>query len=197
MNSDDSNVKDSQGVIATREPVPVWLFVCFITVVYFGLIYFDLHGGWFDPKVYTPYNSFSQLAELQPTPKDGDVLRGKKIFDSVCALCHNTDGSGKPNQAPPLAGSEWVVNPQRLIRIPLYGLGGPIKVKDQVMTFPSSMPAIGSALSDEDIAAVLSYVRTSWSNKGSPIKAEQVGAVRKKVGNRTLAFTPEELMQVQ
>jgi cytochrome c6 len=59
------------------------------------------------------------------------------------------------------------------------------------------MPAIGSALSDEDIAAVLSYIRTSWGNKASPIKAEQVSAVRKKVGNRTLAFTPEELMQVQ
>jgi mono/diheme cytochrome c family protein len=104
---------------------------------------------------------------------------------------------GKPNQAPPLVGSEWVQgSPNRLIRIPLYGLSGPVTVKGQQMSFPAPMPPIGAALPPDDLAAILSYVRQAWGNKAPTITPEQVKAVSAQVGNRPAAFTPEEIMQV-
>jgi len=102
---------------------------------------------------------------------------------------------GNPGQAPPFAGSEWVKgSAARMVRIPLVGLAGPITVKNQA--FNLSMPAMGAALSDEDLAAVLTYIRSSWGNNASPISAEQVKAVRAEIGKRTQQWTADELMAV-
>jgi mono/diheme cytochrome c family protein len=110
----------------------------------------------------------------------------------VCALCHNPDGAGKPNQAPPLAGAELVLgSANRLIHIPLAGLQGPLTVKGQQWNL--AMPAMGAALSDEDLAAVLSYMRQSWGNKASEITPEQVAKVRQELGGRTQPYTAAEL----
>ena len=181
---------------ATWRPVPVWLLVLLLLLLYWGMLYFDQHGGWFSQEVYSPFRSETEIAFYQP-PKEGiDLGRGKKVFDDFCSVCHNLDGMGKPNQAPPLNGSEWLQqSPNRLLRIPLYGLSGPITVKGQQMTFPIPMVAIGQNLSEDDLAAVLTYVRQVWANKAPPITAEQVRAVKAQVGNHPLAFTPEEVMQ--
>jgi mono/diheme cytochrome c family protein len=182
-----------------RSAVPVWLIVLFFVLLYWGMVYFDEQSGWFQPEVYLPFRSVEQLALYQPPVGDRAIIdHGKAVYDTVCALCHNPDGMGKPNQAPPLAGSEWVQgSPNRLIRIPLYGLSGTVTVKGQPMNFPAPMPNIGSALPGgaDDVAAVLSYMRQAWGNKGSVITPEQVKAVTAQVGNRA-AFTPEELEQV-
>jgi mono/diheme cytochrome c family protein len=180
-----------------RRVVPVWLIVLFLCLLYWGMVYFDEHGGWFQPEVYTPFRSVEQVMLYQPPVGDRAIIdRGRAVFDAACSLCHNPDGMGKPNQAPPLAGSEWVQgSPNRLIRIPLYGLNGPITVKGQQMNFPAPMPNVGSVLPPEDLAAALSYMRQAWGNKGSLITPEQVKAVSAEVGNRG-AFTPEEIMQV-
>ncbi len=94
--------------------------------------------------------------------------------------------------------SQWVLGiPDRLIRIPLVGLGGPIDVAGQQYNFGSSMPAMGAALSDDDLADVLTYMRASWGNKAGPVTADQVKALRAKIAGRTQPWTPEELMQFQ
>ena len=82
-----------------------------------------------------------------------------------------------------------------MIRIPLSGLSGPVHVKDADWNL--SMPAMGAALSDDDLAAVLSYMRQSWGNKASAITPEQVKAVRAVVGNRSQMWTAEQLNSVQ
>lgn len=180
---------------ANLAPVPVWVFVMLLGLLYWGMVYFDEHSGWFSPQVYGPYKSVAELQVYQPPTGGPDLARGKTVYENVCALCHNPDGNGKPNQAPPLAGSEWVAaSPNRLIRIPLVGLSGPITVKGE--TWNLAMPAMGAALSDEDLAAVLTYMRASWGNKSSEITAEQVKAVRSQVGNRTQPWTAEELNAV-
>ncbi len=181
---------------AARRTVPVWLLVLLLLLIYWGMLYFDEHGGWFSKEVYYPFNSFAEVLDYQP-PKGGiDLVRGKKVFDDNCAVCHNTDGMGKPAQAPPLNGSEWVkLAPNRLLRIPLYGLNGPITVKGQQMTFTIPMVAIGQALPEEALAAALTYVRQVWGDKASPITVEQIKAVKTQVGNRSTPFTPEEVMQ--
>lgn len=176
--------------------VPIWLIVLMGVLAYYGAVYFDEHGGWFNAKVYEPYQTYAQLESYQPKGAAATLARGKAVFDTICALCHGLDAEGKPGQAPPLAGSEWALgNPEHMIRIPLYGLTGPVTVKGQ--QFNLSMPAMGAALSPEDLAAVLTYIRSSFGNKASPITPEQVSAIKTKVGTRSQPFTADELNAIQ
>ena len=176
---------------AARRPTPVWLLMLLCLLLYWCMIDFDHHGGGFSPAVYVPNVSLAEVQKYQPAT-GGSSAHGKAVYESVCALCHNTDGMGKPGQAPPFAGSEWALgSPARMIRIPLAGLSGVVKVKDQDWNL--SMPAMGAALPDEDLAAVLTYIRQNWGNKASDITPEQVKAVRAEVGNRTQPFTVEQL----
>ena len=181
---------------AGRIPVPVWLIVLFFLLLYWGMVYFDQHSGWFDAQVYTPYRSGAELVLYQPPIGGPDLSRGKAVYENICGLCHNNDGSGKPGQAPPFAGSEWALgNPNHMIRIPLAGLAGPVEVKGQQWNL--AMPAMGAALPDDDLAAVLTYIRQSWGNKASAITPEQVKAVRAAVGSRTQPWTADELKAIQ
>jgi mono/diheme cytochrome c family protein len=180
---------------ASSAPVPVWMLILLFILLYWGMVYFDQYGGWFSPQVYAPYKSTIELTAFQPPTGGIDLQRGKQVFENVCALCHNNDGNGKPNQGPPLAGSDWVVGPpNRMIRIPLAGLSGAVQVKGETWTL--SMPAMGAALPDDDLAAVLSYMRQSWGNKASPITAEQIKAIRAEIGNRQ-PFSADELQKIQ
>jgi mono/diheme cytochrome c family protein len=172
--------------------VPIWLIVLMFVLLYWGAVYFDQHGAWFNPRVYRPYQSFAELESFQPKSEGMDLARGRMLFETICALCHGVDGAGKPGQAPPLAGSEWAQgNPERMLRIPLYGLAGPVSVKGQDWNL--SMPAMGAALSPEDLAAVVSYIRSSWGNKASAVTAEQVSAIKAKVGAHAQPFSVGEL----
>jgi mono/diheme cytochrome c family protein len=176
----------------------MWLIVLTGMLLFFGALFFDTNGGWFNANVYAPYHNLAELESFQLPTEGMNVRRGQQIFEMTCALCHNPDGKGKPNQAPPLAGSDWVQGtPERVIRIPLAGLGGPIDVAGVHYEFPASMTAIGVAMPDDDLADVLSYIRQAWGNKAEPITAEQVKTIRAKVGNRTQPWTPEELKQFQ
>jgi mono/diheme cytochrome c family protein len=180
---------------ASTAPVPVWVFVVLFALLYWGMVYFDSNSGWFSPQIYAPYRSAAELQTYQPPTGGVDLARGKVVYENICALCHNPDGNGKPNQAPPLAGSEWVAaSPERLLRIPLVGLSGPITVKGE--SWNLAMPAMGATLSDEDLAAVLTYMRSSWGNKYSEITAEHVKTVRAQVGSRTQPFSADELKAV-
>lgn len=174
--------------------MPVWMLVTVMVFVFGGGLYFDTYGGWFSPQVYAPYRSVNDLMAYQPVSGEGAILvRGKVVYEQVCALCHGADGNGKPGQAPTFVGSEWVItdNTGRLIRIPLQGLNGPIKVKGEDWNL--AMPAMGAALPDADLAAVLSYMRNAWGNKASLITPEEVAAVRAATASRTQPWTGAEL----
>ena len=80
-----------------------------------------------------------------------------------------------------------------MARIPLAGVSGPIKVKDQMWNL--SMPAMGASMSDEDLALVLTYIRSSWGNKGSEVTAAQVKAIRTELAGRQ-PYTEAELQKV-
>jgi mono/diheme cytochrome c family protein len=188
---------DAPATKLERSTVPVWLFMVLFLLLYWGMVSFDLHGGWFNPQVYAPFHSIAEVQLYQPAREGPDLTRGKVVFENVCALCHNNDGMGKPSQAPRLAGSEWAQgSPNRLIRIPLLGLTGPITVAGEKVSFPAGMTPMGAALSDDDLAAALSYIRQAWGNKATPITADQVKAIRAALGNRTQPITPDELLGV-
>jgi mono/diheme cytochrome c family protein len=186
---------DSPEPRAGATTVPVWMFILLFLLIYWGMVTFDQKGGWANSQVYVPYYSLPEVTRWQP-PTGGLSARGKAVYENVCALCHNPDGMGKPNQAPPIAGSEWATgSPNRMIRIPLVGLSGPLEVKGQQWNL--AMPAMGAALSDDDLAAVLTYMRQSWGNKASEISPEQVKKIRAELGNRTQPESAAELQGIQ
>jgi mono/diheme cytochrome c family protein len=176
--------------------IPVWLFVLLFVLIYWGMLHLDRHAGGFNEMVYGPYSSYRQLAAMQPrSGAEMLVARGEAVYAMVCAACHQTSGLGSgPN--PPLAGSEWVIgSPGRLIRIPLHGVTGPIQVGGQ--TYNAAMPGFGNMPplnEDENMAAVLTYIRQAWGNQASAITPEQVSAVRAETAGRTTPWTAQELL---
>lgn len=101
-----------------------------------------------------------------------------------CVACHQPTGAGLPNVFPPLAGSEWVNGPvENLIRIQLRGLMGPITVAGK--QYSSAMPP-NATMTDEEIAEVLTYIRSSWGNKASAVTPDMVKALRSEVGKPML-----------
>jgi mono/diheme cytochrome c family protein len=183
---------------AGRAPVPVWLFVAMGLLAFWSLRFLDAGAGGFNPRVYRPHASLAVVAALQPR-SEGDALfvNGQRVFTTYCSVCHQVTGQGLPGQFPPLAGSEWVAapSPNRIIRLVLDGIQGPIVVKGQ--NFNGAMPPWRELLTDTDIAAVLTYVRgnKNWGNSAAPVTPEQVKAIRDKVAART-AWSPDELLQV-
>ena len=181
---------------ATNSPVPMGIVVVTLLLLFLGGVYFDHHSGWFNARVYAPYASVEQLELYQP--KSGAAAaaaQGKKVYESVCGICHGVDGMGKPNMAPPLAGSEWVVTAgfHRLAQIPLDGLNGnlPVEGKDWNL----NMAPMGAALSDSDLAAVLTYIRSSWGNKAGAVSADDVKAIRAAVGGHP-AISADQLKSI-
>ena len=107
---------------------------------------------------------------------DSAAALGERTY-VVCATCHQQDGQGVPTAFPPLAGSEWVAGPAEVpIRIVLHGLHGPITVKHE--PYVGTMAPLGALLDDRQIAAVLTYVRSSWGNRAGPVTEAEVAAVR-------------------
>lgn len=193
--SAEGNAVEEVSLTAGRTAVPVWLVFLLFVLLYWGMVYFDQRSGWFAPQVYAPYVSMTEVQLYQPAA-GGSKERGRAVYETLCALCHNSDGMGKPAQAPPFVKSEWVLGPaNRMIHIPLLGLTGPVQVNGQEWNL--SMPAMGATLSDEDLAAVLTYIRQSWGNNASEITPEQVKAVKAQIGNRSQPVTAAELMSVQ
>ena len=115
-------------------------------------------------------------------PIDPSVMEAGKTQFMTCMACHGAEGQGTPNLAPPLAGSDWVMGPvENLIRIQLRGLQGPITVSG--VEYKLVAPMVPQAFqTDEQIAAVLTFVRNSWGNKASPVTPEQVKVFRGEVG---------------
>jgi glucose/arabinose dehydrogenase/mono/diheme cytochrome c family protein len=116
---------------------------------------------------------------------------GKAMYEATCLACHQAHGLGQPGLAPPLLESEWVASSDaRLIRIVLHGLRGPIKVKGEA--FELDMPSLG-VLDDDQIAAVLTYVRREWGHSFEPVTPARVKQVRDETANREDAWTSQEL----
>jgi mono/diheme cytochrome c family protein len=115
---------------------------------------------------------------------------GAELF-TRCAACHQATGLGVPGAYPPLAGSEWLLNnPEVPIRIVLHGLQGDITVKNT--KFNNAMTPFGDQLSDAEIAAIITYERSSWGNAASKITAEQVASVRAATKSQTTPWNPAD-----
>ena len=126
--------------------------------------------------------------------------KGREVFhrDVHCATCHQTNGQGDAIY-PPLAGSEWVNGDEtRLIKLVLKGVWGPIDVKGRVYDPKNGVPPmIGfeNLLKDDEIAAVLTYVRKSFGNSASAVKPESVTTIRSATSEKKDFYTVDDLLK--
>ena len=111
--------------------------------------------------------------------KSQNLVKGKKLFETRCLVCHQADGGGVPNMNAPLDGSTNVVGNDiaRLVRIVKGGYSEKIALDGY---FYNNVMTPNPDFKDQDIADVLSYIRTSWSNKASKITLAQVQAAKRK-----------------
>lgn len=107
-----------------------------------------------------------------------DLPATSAVYSTYCVACHQNDGKGDGNRFPPLAQSEWVnYDNVRLIRVVLNGLKGPVQVKG--LPYNEVMPGHGSFLSDDQVAEVLTYIKSNFNNLPEIVTPAQVSAVRK------------------
>jgi len=132
------------------------------------------------PKAEAP-KAEAPKAEAKPAPapeaKAATARTGEQVYTQVCVTCHQANGQGMTGVYPPLAGSDWLgKSNETLIKIVLHGLMGEVEVNGA--KYNNVMSPWGSALNDEEVANVLTYVRTSWGNNGQAVKPEEVKTVR-------------------
>ncbi len=102
---------------------------------------------------------------------------GKSVYDGQCASCHSGDGQGMPPHFPSLAGNQSIqmgsaVNPIRMV------LNGGYPPGTAGNPMPYGMPPFAQSLSDDEVAAVVTFIRTSWGNRGAAVSARQANELR-------------------
>lgn len=124
--------------------------------------------------VATAVGSHSAISSAASAPD------GKAIFSTTCAACHQSNGQGA-GPFPPLAGNADVTAPDTsaIISTVLHGKVGPITINGK--QYSGAMPAWSGVLSNAQIAAVLTYIRSAWTNKAPPVSEDQVALVAKPV----------------
>jgi mono/diheme cytochrome c family protein len=102
---------------------------------------------------------------------------GKSIYSTYCMSCHMEDGNGLEGVYPSLVKTSSLADKNRLVKIITQGIRGPIDVKG--VHYDAEMA--GMEMSDQDVADVINYIRNTWGNKSSLIKASEVAPAKKAV----------------
>lgn len=125
---------------------------------------------------------------------------GAQIYqrESHCSTCHLPHGKGNGNIYPTLVNSPWVIGDEdRLIKATLHGLWGKMTVNGRNYDPSRGVPpmtAFRNLLKDDELAAVLTFVRNTWGNKATPVSADSVKRVREETISRTTFWKPDELL---
>ena len=160
-------------------------------------------GGFYlgkgDKQVYVNYATHDPVLQsfMQSVMESGSDpnAKGREIFMKICAACHQRDGEGKDGVAPPLVGSEWVIAPDggRMVRIVLNGLQGPIRVRGREWNLV--MPPWRNNLDDDQVAVVLSFIRSELGNNhADAVTPEFVAGIRQQP--RDKPETSAELLRI-
>jgi mono/diheme cytochrome c family protein len=103
---------------------------------------------------------------------------GRRVYEKQCAVCHGNEGKGQPPAYPPLAGNQSITmsSPVNSIRMVLNG-GYPPGTRKNPR--PHGMPPFNHILNDQEVAAVVTYIRVAWDNNGTPVTPAQSNELRK------------------
>lgn len=173
--------------VAEKEPIEQWM------LDFYSSARFSLTGK----------TTAKVVEEIYPKHLKGDELEqyklGKSIYsqDGYCISCHQADGMGlTATNVPPLTKSEWVLEDEkRLIKLTLKGLSGRISVNGKF--YRGNVPMMGyeKLLNDQELAAVLTYVRNAFGNKASPVSPTTVKSIRAEESDKTDHYTQQTLIQ--
>ncbi len=137
-----------------------------------------------------------------PAHLDGAAARqytlGQQVYhrDAHCTACHQPNGKGLEGAVPSLENSSWVTgSPERLIKLTLFGLMGPIEVNGTKFDGQVPMTAFGGLLNDNELAAVLTFVRASFGNKADPITPAAVKKIRDANPGRLMLYNTADLLK--
>jgi mono/diheme cytochrome c family protein len=177
------------------ESVPLWLVGIIMALVFWGGSYLAFYSGGFRSDAFVPRRGMNDAAAIDT---NDPAALGKKIYTQNCVLCHQANGAGIPSVYPPLAGSEWVLakdwrGDNHLVSIVLHGLQGPVQVG--AGTYNGAMPG-WKFLRDEELAAVLTYVRSQWGNAAPAVTAEFVKQSRERTVARGAPWSQHELQAI-
>jgi mono/diheme cytochrome c family protein len=171
----------------TNRPIPWWVIVMVGLLVAFGVVYIATSRLLDTPSAWGDGRSRVELAGAAAGAKaDGAVL-----YAAMCVACHQAGGTGLAGVFPPLAGAEWVNGrDSTLASIVLRGIDGPLTVKGT--TYHGQMPAFAGKLKDEQIAAVLTHLRSSWGNASPALAAEIVAKARAEQASNNAPFAGDK-----
>jgi len=170
------------------EPPKMWLWILIFGVLLFSTFYLGAYMGDFSPD---PWLQSPDPVAQRTGPPEPEPVSGEQVYSARCASCHQSNGQGVSGAFPTLVGTRWVENKGQVIRILLHGLQGEIEVQGE--TYNGNMPAWGSTLSDEEIAAVITHIRESWDNDYGEVTPDEVASVRAETEGRSDTWSPEEL----
>jgi len=144
-------------------------------------------------------NETSKTATKLTGPALEQYRRGAVIYakEGFCVTCHQPNGKGLDASGfPPLNASKWVTGSEdRLIKLTLNGLLGPIEVNGKKYPGQVPMTPFGMMLNDQEIADVLTYVRNSFTNEANPISAAKVKEIRESIKDKKGFYSPDELLK--
>jgi mono/diheme cytochrome c family protein len=166
----------------TPAPIPTWAWLLFLIVAAWGMWYVAADLMAFKERQVAMAAAASQTSSATGAPGTTSpptwAALGEQVYGNKCAACHQLTGQGLPGVFPPLKGSAVVTaaDPAEHIRTVLRGLSG--KTIGGV-AYAATMPAFADQLTDEEVAAALSYERTSWGQQARPVKSEDVAAARR------------------
>ena len=179
--------------------LPLGLLFLFSGLIFFGGTYLGRYSANFSPMVFNENAPPPKAGEATVAPAVDPLVLGKNVYATVCATCHQPTGLGLAPAFPPLVGSEWVTGSEdRIIRIVLHGLQGPVKVKGTEyngVMLPTG-PGSGYNLNVEKVAAVITYVRKEYGNGAAPVSTAKVNEVLSATGRSHAPWTAAELEKV-
>ena len=191
--------REKPDALPGQEPPPLWVWIgCMFAMIMGG----GYAGAYMGNGSFEQGNPFGKNAADDPRGIEivpgGDMdpfqlamKKGATTFNN-CQGCHQATGSGQPGAIPPLAGSEWVAGgTERIARIAMHGLVGPVTVKGAAYNSAMQPPP----MSDADIANVLTYIRNSWGNTGTMVTKPMITKIREATKDKVGPWTGADLEQ--
>lgn len=166
--------------------------------LFWGGFYLAFNSGGFRQDVYESNAvNWAGGGTVVAAPPDPKVI-GKRLYTQNCIVCHQANGMGVAGQFPPLVESEWVLSQgthadNHLVLLMLNGHQGPMQVKG--LSYNNAMPQ-WKQLTDDQIAALLTYIRSDWGNNAPAITPSFVAQIRKEDGAQTDPWTQSQLLAI-
>lgn len=198
MNHDHHQNQHEDLTGDTNRPLSPWLVGTFMLTLCWGAFYLAFNSGGFRQDVYESNAvNWAGGGTGPAAPVDPKVV-GKRLYTQNCVVCHQPSGMGVAGQFPPLVGSEYVLaegnmGDNHLVMLVLNGLQGHFMVKGEAY---NNAMVPWKQLTDEQIADILTYIRSDWGNNAPAITPDFVSQIRKETASVSDSYTQEQLMAI-